>query len=193
MVTAPLAERIPTLLPPILCVICEGAQMKNGVSFIALALALSTAGGAQAASSNYEYTSQLDLAQIHLTQSLHNAFYNTYIAPCTGAGATCSSNLTVAVLDGKADNTMVDLAGRETVTIVYPGSYANYDNHGTHTSGTIGAALNGIGIVGVDPFANLLNIPVFDYKGWVATDLGKAALDTATTVGARVVNMSYGS
>ena len=165
--------------------------MKNSASFIALAVALSAGASAQAAI--VEYTSQPDLAQIHLTSALHNAFYNTYIAPCTGAGAACSISLTVAVLDGKADNTMVDLAGRETVTIVYPGSYLNYDSHGTHTSGTIGAALNGIGIVGVDPFATLLNIPVFDDNGWVATDLGKAALDTAKAAGARVVNMSYGS
>ena len=48
------------------------------------------------------------------------------------------------------------------------------------------------GIVGVDPFSTLLNIPVFDYFGWVAWDLGKKALDYAASQNARVVNMSYG-
>ncbi len=166
--------------------------MKNGASFLALGFALSVTGAAQAGS-NYEYVSQPNLAQIHVTADLHNAFYTAYIAPCAGIGATCSSQLTVAILDGLADYTHVDLTGQETDKIVYTGSYASFANHATHVSGIIGAALNGIGIVGVDPFSTLLNIPVFDDNGWVATDLGKLALDTATNAGARVVNMSYGS
>ena len=165
--------------------------MKNGVSFAALSLALLLSGNVLAASSNYEYSSQPDLAQIHVTSSLHNTFYTSYIAPCTGT--TCSSNLTVAIFDGLADNTHVDLSGHETDTIVYSGSYSKFADHATHVSGTIGAALNNIGIVGVDPFAILLNIPVFDDNGWVASDLGLKALDAAMLAGARVVNMSYGS
>lgn len=166
--------------------------MKNSASFLALGFALSVAGAAQA-DSNYEYASQPNLAQIHVTANLHNGFYTAYIAPCAAIGATCSSQLTVAILDGLADYTHVDLTGHETDKTVYTGSYASFANHATHVSGIIGAALNGIGIVGVDPFSTLLNIPVFDDNGWVATDLGKLALDTATGAGARVVNMSYGS
>jgi hypothetical protein len=162
--------------------------MKNGVSFLALALALSVGSIAQAA--NYEYTQQYqpNLAQIHVTKALHDAFYQTYIQPYT------NNSVTVAILDGMADYTHVDLAGHETVQIVYGGSYTAFADHATHVSGMVGAAQNGIGVVGVDPWATMLSIPVFDDKGWVATDLGEAALNYARDVAhARVANMSYGS
>src|SRR5205823_1204059 len=90
------------------------------------------------------------------------------------------------------DATQIDLAGHETSIVVYKGNFNTYDSHATHVSGIIGAAQNNTGVVGVDPWATLLNVPVFDSKGWVATDLGRKALDTARANGARVVNMSYG-
>jgi hypothetical protein len=127
------------------------------------------------------------LAQIGVDKFWHNWFYSTYIAPNAG-----STNVVVAILDGKADINHVDLKGRESVLLVYSGNYRKPDNHGTHVSGIVGATQNDVGVVGVNPFATLLNIPVFDSRGWVATDLGKKALDAAKNAGARVVNMSYG-
>ncbi|MFZ1991255.1 MAG: S8 family serine peptidase, partial [Alphaproteobacteria bacterium] len=169
--------------------------MKNSVSLAALAISAFGAFGAQAAS-NYEYDnpspfysgqpSQPNLAQIHVTKSLHDTF-KAYIG-----FPKSTTKVVVAILDGYADTRHVDLKGHETVTTVYSGFYS-YDNHATHVSGIIGAAQNSIGVVGVDPFATLVSIPVFDRRGWVATDLGKKALDKAASLGARVVNMSYGS
>ena len=162
-------------------------KLKLKAAASSLALALSLYGTAHAASYEYSPTYQPNLAQIGVDKYWHDWFYATYIAP--NARRT---KVVVAILDGKADNSHVDLKGRETVLLVYSGSYKTPDNHGTHVSGIVGAARNANGIVGVNPYATLLNIPVFDTRGWVATDLGKKALDAARNAGARVVNMSYG-
>lgn len=162
-------------------------KLKLSAASSTIALALSLHGTAHAASYEYSPTYQPNLAQIGVDKYWHDWFYTTYIAPNAS-----KTKVVVAILDGKADVSHVDLKGRETVLTVYAGSYRTLDNHGTHVSGIVGAARNNAGIVGVNPYATLLNIPVFDSKGWVATDLGKKALDAARNAGARVVNMSYG-
>lgn len=140
-----------------------------------------------AAAQNYEYsaTFQPNLAQIQVTAGLHAEIGN-YIA-----NSSAAMDVAIAILDGRADSGHVDLNGRTTVITVYPGFYSN-DTHGTHVTGIAGASQNGIGIVGVNPFARLLSIPVFGVFGWVATDLGEAALDAAVSNGAIAANMSYG-
>jgi hypothetical protein len=152
-------------------------------------VALASALGGTAYAATYEYTStyQSNLAQIGIDKTWHDWFYTMYVAPNAP-----DPNVVIAILDGKADANHVDLKGRETVILVYGGNYRKTDNHGTHVSGIAGASQNGTGVVGVNPFATLLSIPVFDSRGWVATDLGKKALDAALANGARVVNMSYG-
>jgi len=152
-----------------------------------LTLGLSLYGTAHAAGYEYSPTYQPNLAQIGVDKTWHDWFYKTYIAPNAR-----KTKVVVAILDGKADVGHVDLKGRISVLTVYSGSYRTPDTHGTHVSGIVGAARNNAGIVGVNPYATLLSIPVFDTKGWVATDLGKKALDAAKNAGARVVNMSYG-
>jgi len=170
--------------------------MRRVAAFIVFAVASSVLTSAQAGT-NYEYNnpspfnsslpSQPNLAQIHLTEALHNNFKSYIGYP------SANTSVVVAILDGLADTTHVDLSGHETNLIVYTnGTYTKYADHATHVSGIVGAAQNAIGIVGVNPFATLLNIPVFDDRGWVPQDLAKAAFDAATSNGARVVNMSYG-
>jgi hypothetical protein len=136
---------------------------------------------------NYEYstTLQRNLSQIRVNQTLHSNL-SAYIANSANA-----KNVGIAILDGVADATHSDLKDRLSIYSVYNGTYVA-DQHGTHVAGIAGASQNGTGIVGVAPTAKLLSIPVFDSKGWVASDLGKRALDTAQTNGAKVVNMSYG-
>ena len=151
-----------------------------------LAMACAICASAYAASYEYTSTYQSNLAQIGITKWWHDDFYKNYVA------TTNVAPIKIAILDGKADVNHVDLKGREQVIIVYSGNYRRADNHGTHVSGIAAAAQNANGIVGVNPFATLLSIPVFDTRGWVATDLGKKALDAAVANGARVVNMSYG-
>jgi hypothetical protein len=150
-------------------------------SVSALALLISPVQG-----QNYEYspTYQPNLGAIGVTEALHDD---------VGAWLTDDlRNVAIAILDGRADDKHVDLSPHTTVILVYPGVYTKLDDHGTHVSGIAGAARNDVGIVGVNPFARLLSIPVFDNRGWVARDLGKAALDAAVFHGAKAANMSYG-
>lgn len=137
---------------------------------------------------SYEYSPayQPNLAQVGISPQLHTTL-KTYVAKNTAA-----LNVGIAILDGRADPTHVDLKGRLSVSTVYAGTYRRYDNHGTHVAGIAGASQNGIGIVGVAPTAKLYSIPVFDDRGWVASDLGRRALDRANSLGAKAVNMSYG-
>ena len=160
-------------------------RLRAAASGVALASLVS--GTAYAATYEYTSTYQSNLAQIGIDKTWHDWFYTVYVAPNAP-----DPNVVIAILDGKADVNHVDLKGRESVILVYGGNYRKADNHGTHVSGIAGASQNGTGVVGVNPFATLLSIPVFDSRGWVATDLGKKALDAAVANGARVVNMSYG-
>lgn len=153
----------------------------TAVSVCGLALALSSP--AKAAGYEYSSTYQRNLAQIGVTESLHDRVNGT------GFG--------IAVFDTLADYTHVDLAGKTSSFLPYAGSYTTFPFHGTHVSGIAAAAENGLGIVGVAPGASLYNYAVFDDYGWVAYDYGKRALDSVRLLnsgGARIVsvNMSYG-
>lgn len=160
----------------------------NAVRALAALLLLGSAT-VPALAQNYEYSAshQGNLAQVRVTPSLH-ANLEAYVAQWTAA-----QNVSIAILDGLADANHQDLAGRTTAQIVYGGSYTAGDDHGTHVAGIAGASRNGAGIVGIAPTAKLLSIPVFDDYSWVAWDNGRAAFNTARSLGAKVVNMSYGS
>lgn len=147
-------------------------------------LLMTTAVSAQ----NYEYSGyyQPNLGQINVTRTLHNSV-RSYIA-----NSTAARRVAIAILDGRADPNHPDLKGRLTVSQVYGGRYRLNDEHGTHVAGIAGASQNSVGIVGVAPTARLISIPVFDDRGWVANDLGRAALNRSVSLGAKVANMSYG-
>lgn len=162
---------------------------------IALGFALALSGSTSALAASYEYNNpvwyspygpaQPYLAQIGITDKFHLEIQKII------AGSSAAQAIKIAILDGRVDNRQIDLT-RVAYSTAYRGSYSRYDKHGTHVAGIAGAALNGAGIVGVDPFAQMISIPVFDNSRWVATDLGKAALDKARSSNANVVNMSYG-
>jgi subtilisin family serine protease len=65
------------------------------------------------------------------------------------------------------------------------------DGHGTHVAGTIGAALNGIGIAGVAPKITLVNIRAGQDSGFFFLQPSVDALTYAADHGVDVVNMSY--
>jgi subtilisin family serine protease len=64
--------------------------------------------------------------------------------------------------------------------------------HGTHVAGTIAAARNGRGVVGVAPEARIMTVKVLDANG--AGNMGAVAdgIDYAAANGARIINLSLG-
>ena len=107
-----------------------------------------------------------------------------------GAGAT------VAVVDSGVDLTHPDL-----VTRLLPGRDwvdddlvpQDLNGHGTHVAGTVAAAEDGLGVVGVAPEADVVPLRVLaaDGSGWTS-DVA-AAFDWAGDQGIRIVNASLGS
>jgi subtilisin family serine protease len=65
------------------------------------------------------------------------------------------------------------------------------DGHGTHVAGTIGAALNGLGMAGVAPKVDLVNIRAGQDSGFFLLAPTVNALTYAGQVGIDVVNMSF--
>ena len=64
--------------------------------------------------------------------------------------------------------------------------------HGTHVAGTVAAADNGIGVVGMAPGVSLHIIKVFNEAGWgYSSDLAFAA-GKCTDAGANIITMSLG-
>jgi subtilisin family serine protease len=65
------------------------------------------------------------------------------------------------------------------------------NGHGTHVAGTIGAALNGLGIGGVAPNVTLVNLRAGQDSGYFFLQASVDALTYAGDNGIDVVNMSY--
>ncbi|MBW8185623.1 S8 family serine peptidase [Shewanella nanhaiensis] len=64
--------------------------------------------------------------------------------------------------------------------------------HGTHVAGTIGAADNSVGVVGMAPGVDMHIIKVFNADGWgYSSDLAHAA-DLCSAAGANIISMSLG-
>lgn len=67
------------------------------------------------------------------------------------------------------------------------------NGHGTHCAGVAAAVNNKIGIVGLNPEALIMGLPVTDSQGTITSELILKALDYAVKNGADVVSMSIGS
>ena len=64
--------------------------------------------------------------------------------------------------------------------------------HGTHVAGTIGAADNNIGVIGMAPGVDMHIIKVFNDDGWgYSSDLAQAA-NLCSAAGANIISMSLG-
>ncbi|MER6947783.1 S8 family serine peptidase [Nonomuraea sp. NPDC000554] len=68
---------------------------------------------------------------------------------------------------------------------------ADDDGHGTHVASTIGSPINGIGIAGVAPGVQLVNIRAGQDSGFFFLKPSIDALTYAADIGVDVVNMSY--
>ncbi|WP_440055220.1 S8 family serine peptidase [Pseudoalteromonas sp. T1lg65] len=70
--------------------------------------------------------------------------------------------------------------------------YEHGGPHGTHVAGTIGAADNNLGVVGMAPGVAMHIIKVFNAAGWgYSSDLAHAA-NLCAQAGANIINMSLG-
>jgi subtilisin family serine protease len=65
------------------------------------------------------------------------------------------------------------------------------NGHGTHVAGTIGAALNGLGMAGVAPRVDLINVRAGQDTGFFLLQPTVDALTYAARIGIDVVNMSF--
>jgi lantibiotic leader peptide-processing serine protease len=65
------------------------------------------------------------------------------------------------------------------------------DGHGTHVAGTVAAPINGLGMAGVAPKVELVNIRAGQDSGFFFLQPSVDALTYAADIGVDVVNMSY--
>jgi subtilisin family serine protease len=106
------------------------------------------------------------------------------------------AGITVAVADTGVDLGHPDLAGRLVTGYDFvddDADPADAHGHGTHVAGTVAAAENGAGVVGVAPQALIMPLRVLDANGGGNSADVAAAFAYAGGRGVRVVNASLGS
>jgi len=115
-----------------------------------------------------------------------------------------SPDVVVGVLDDGIDDTHPDLAGRVDRSLSgdctgggrFDGSAGAYlptagSYHGTHVAGTIGAADNGAGVVGVAPGVTLAAVKVVSDEGFIYPESAICGFMHAAEEGFEVTNNSY--
>ena len=70
-------------------------------------------------------------------------------------------------------------------------NWVDDNGHGTHTSGTMAAAMNGLGTVGIAPKVTLVNLRAGHDSGYFFTKSVVDALTYAGNIGVDVANMSF--
>ena len=109
---------------------------------------------------------------------------------------TTADPIKVAVIDTGIDVKHPDLLGNlkgGVSTVSYTSSFNDDNGHGTHVAGTIGAANNSVGVVGVGPQIDLYAVKVLDRRGSGYLSDIIEGLDWAAANGIQVVNMSLGT
>jgi len=108
--------------------------------------------------------------------------------------ATRGKGVKVAVLDTGIDNTHPDLAAnyKGGVSFVPGQSPMDGNSHGTHCAGTIAAAINGAGVVGVAPAASLYAVKVLSNSGSGQWSWLIAGIDWCINNKMHILSMSLG-
>ena len=99
----------------------------------------------------------------------------------------------VANVDSGIDDTLPDFGNGRIVdarSFVGGSPYVDTDGHGTFVAGIIGANMDGAGIVGMAPNAQLLIAKVVKPDGEIPLDAETAAIRWAADSGAQVINLS---
>lgn len=108
--------------------------------------------------------------------------------------ASEGGGVVVAVLDTGLDFDHPDLADWvDAKSFVYDNDPQDYNGHGTHTTGTVAAPINGLGVVGVAPQVSVLVGKVLSNQGSGSLSGVIAGIDWAVDNGAEVISMSLGS
>lgn len=113
-----------------------------------------------------------------------------------------SRDVLVAVIDSGIQGDHPDLvanvdagASASCLSGVADGSYESWQpttsSHGTHVAGTIAAARNGIGIVGVAPNVRVSAVKVVNDDGFIYPEAAICGFMHATKTGADITNNSY--
>ena len=106
---------------------------------------------------------------------------------------TKGAGVRVAVMDTGINMSHPDRGNvAASVSFVTGAAVEDLHGHGTHTSGTIAAADNDIGVVGVAPQADLLIAKVMDNTGSGQTSWLISGIEWAVANNAKVISMSLG-
>jgi len=110
-------------------------------------------------------------------------------------GSSRGKGIRVAVVDTGIDFKHPDLQANYQGGVSFvPGAPTPMDDnsHGTHCAGTIAAAINGVGVVGVAPEAYLYAVKVLDKNGSGQFSWIIAGIDWCIQHGVHIVSMSLG-
>lgn len=109
-------------------------------------------------------------------------------------GAPTGSGITVCIIDSGLMVNHEDFAGVNIIGGYPTGWNTDACGHGTHVAGTIAAANNSLGVVGVTPGAvSLYIVKVFgDNCGWAYSSTLVDAANRCAAAGAKIISMSLG-
>jgi len=121
--------------------------------------------------------------------------YAVYQSQANQVPFNASAGMKVCVIDSGLDRSNQDFVWGN-ITGDNDSGTGNWDEnggpHGTHVAGTIAAADNNVGVVGMAPGVDLHIVKVFNADGWgYSSDLAFAA-DKCTAAGANIISMSLG-
>ncbi|MDM7859027.1 S8 family serine peptidase [Alteromonas sp. ASW11-36] len=106
-----------------------------------------------------------------------------------------NAGMKVCVIDSGLDSSNPDFLWDRITGDNDPGTGNWFDaggEHGTHVAGTVGAADNTFGVIGMAPGVDMHIIKVFNAEGWgYSSDLAKAT-QLCSAAGANIINMSLG-
>ncbi|MCW8863911.1 MAG: S8 family serine peptidase [Colwellia sp.] len=121
--------------------------------------------------------------------------YSVYQSQADQVTFNANAGMKVCVIDSGLDRSNPDFVWNN-ITGDNDSGTGNWDEnggpHGTHVAGTIGAADNNIGVIGMAPGVDMHIVKVFNADGWgYSSDLAHAA-DKCTQAGANIISMSLG-
>ena len=121
--------------------------------------------------------------------------YAVYQSQANQVPFNANAGMKVCVIDSGLDRSNPDF-NWGAITGDNDSGTGNWDEHGgphgTHVAGTVGAADNNVGVVGMAPGVDMHIIKVFNADGWgYSSDLAYAA-QKCTDAGANIISMSLG-